>query len=156
MTAVQNVFPKAVLQWEDFHRSTAFDNLQRYRNRLPSFNDDISGTAAVGLGGILAAIKNLKTGLADQRIVFLGTGTAGFGIGELYKLALERAELSEEVIARSMVFLDSKGLVYEGRRGVDSDPQKRQVAMRKREMEHYDSTGEADGVGGHDRRRRCL
>lgn len=146
VTAVQQVYPRAVLQWEDFHKNTAFENLDKYRHRLPSFNDDIQGTASVGLGGILAAMKNLNTTLEDQRFVFLGTGTAGVGISDLCRLAFQRAKLSDEEIAKRMVFLDSKGLVYEGRRGVDSDPQKKQVALRKREMDFYGFTGDADLV----------
>lgn len=135
---------RALLQWEDFHANTAFGNLEKYRHRLPSFNDDIQGTAAVALGGILAAMKNLKTTLKDQRIVFLGTGTAGVGISDLCRLGFERDGIPEEEIAKKMVFLDSKGLVYKGRAGVDSNPQKKQVALHKREMDFYGFTGDAD------------
>lgn len=134
------------MQWEDFHATTAFNNLDKYRHRLPSFNDDIQGTAAVALGGILAAMKNLKTTLADQRIVFLGTGTAGVGISDLCRVGFERGEISEEEIAKKMVFLDSKGLVYKGRAGVDSNPQKKHVALQQREMDFYGFTGDADLV----------
>lgn len=91
-------------------------------------------------------MKNLKTKLTDQRIVFLGTGTAGVGISDLCRLGFERDGISEEEIAQKMVFLDSKGLVYKGRAGVDSNPQKKQVALQKREMEFYGFTGDADLV----------
>lgn len=146
VTAVQQVWPRALLQWEDFHKNTAFDNLDKYRNRLPSFNDDIQGTACVSLGGILAALKNLNTTLEDQRIVFLGTGTAGVGISDLCRLGFERAGISEAEIAKKMVFLDSKGLLYHSRGNLNGDPQKTQVALQQREMNHYGFTGDADLV----------
>ncbi len=149
IVAVKDRWPRAVVQWEDFHRVTAFDNLERYRHRLPSFNDDIQGTAAVALGGILAACRNLGTELSDQRIVYLGTGTAGVGISELVKLGLEKANVSAEEIRRRAVFLDSKGLVYHGRSGRGDfvgDPQKEQVALHKEEMEYHGFTGDTDLV----------
>jgi malate dehydrogenase (oxaloacetate-decarboxylating) len=128
VTAVQQVFPRAVLQWEDFHKNTAFANLERYRRRITSFNDDIQGTAAVALGGILAALEHTGQTLGEQRMVFLGAGTAGVGISDLMRLAMRAQDIDDTVISRSQVFLDSKGLLHAGRE-LDGDPQKQSVAL---------------------------
>jgi hypothetical protein len=69
---VRQVYPRAILQWEDFHKDRAFLLQQRYAKRLPSFNDDIQGTASVALGGILAGLRITKQKMAHQRIVFVG------------------------------------------------------------------------------------
>ena len=136
ITAVQQVFPRAVVQWEDFHKNTAFTNLERYRRRITSFNDDIQGTAAVALGGILAALQNTQQDLGDQRIAYLGAGTAGVGISDLMRLAMRARGVDESVIARSQVFLDSQGLIHSGR-DLRGDPQKIAVALQPADMDHY-------------------
>jgi len=109
--AVKLRFPKALLQWEDFKQWNAFRLLERYRKELPSFNDDIQGTAAVAVAGIYAAARSAGRPLADERVVIAGAGAAGVGIARLFRKALEREGVRGEALARSVALMDSKGLV---------------------------------------------
>lgn len=129
---VRRVFPRAVIQWEDFKQQNAFRIHERYRRRIPSFNDDIQGTAAVVLAGILTGLRVTGETLPDQRIVFVGAGASGLGIARLIRLAMQRAGASTDQISRSIAMLDSKGLVFEGRLGVDED--KKEFALGPSEM----------------------
>ncbi len=125
---VLEVLPRAVLQWEDFKQHNAIRLLDRYRDRITSFNDDIQGTAAVVLGGVLAMLRSLRRPLSGQRFVFLGTGAAGLGIARLIRQALIRDGLRGDALHRAIAMLDSNGLVFEGRDSLDED--KRELAMR--------------------------
>ena len=118
--AVRAVFPLAILQWEDFKQHNAMRVLGRFRHRLPSFNDDIQGTAAVVLGGLLAARRG-DGGLVADRFLFLGAGAAACGIAELVRVELRRAGLDEAAVRGAMVMLDSHGLVHLGRADLDAD-----------------------------------
>jgi malic enzyme len=113
--AVSEVFPKALLQWEDFHKDRAFTLVERYRHRISCFNDDIQGTAAVALGGILAGLRITKGSLAEQRVMFLGAGEACTGIARLVRAGMRAEGASEEAIARSLLAFDSRGLLHRGR-----------------------------------------
>jgi malic enzyme len=112
--AVKRRFPGALLQWEDFRKGTAFALLDRYRKVLPSFNDDIQGTAAVALAGIMAGARALGRPFREQRIVILGAGAAGGGIGRLLRAALAREGVSGDALYKKIALLDSHGLVVEG------------------------------------------
>jgi malic enzyme len=111
--AVKLRFPKALLQWEDFKQWNAFRLLERYRKQLPSFNDDIQGTAAVAVAGIFAASRAADRRLKEERVVIAGAGAAGVGIARLVRRALEREGVTGEALRPAVTLLDSKGLVVD-------------------------------------------
>jgi malic enzyme len=118
--AVQGVFPAAVLQWEDFKQHNALRILDRYRHRLPSFNDDIQGTGAVVLGGLLAA-RRAEGGLKDERFLFIGAGAAGIGIARSVTRQLLSEGVSADAALRSMALMNRHGLVHSGRTDLADD-----------------------------------
>ncbi|MCC6668149.1 MAG: NAD-dependent malic enzyme [Polyangiaceae bacterium] len=109
--AIAGVFPGVLLQWEDFKKANAFTLLERYRERLPSFNDDIQGTAAVVMAGMFAACRAQGERLVDQRVVIVGAGAAGVGTARQLLAASARAGDARGCVA----VLDSQGLVVEAR-----------------------------------------
>jgi malate dehydrogenase (oxaloacetate-decarboxylating) len=126
VTGVAETWPSCVIQWEDFKQANALRILGRYRDRICSFNDDIQGTAAVVLGGILAAMRLLGERLVDQQIVIVGAGAAGIGIARLLRMALLADGATNEDAQAAIAMVDSRGLVHAGRTDLDDD--KREVA----------------------------
>ena len=119
VAAVDEVWPGCIIQWEDFKGPNALRILAHFRDRVPSFNDDVQGTAAVTLAGIYAAARKLGRDITDLRVVLAGAGAAGIGITRLLRRALEHEGLSEAGIGSRIALLDSRGLVHAGRSDLD-------------------------------------
>ena len=112
--AVKLKWPKAVVQFEDFAKDVAFDVLERYRHQLPCFNDDIQGTGAMALAGLLSACRKKGESLVEQIIVVAGAGAGGIGVAGIIKEGMIRAGLSEEQAQRQIFVIDGRGLVVRG------------------------------------------
>lgn len=111
--AVKKRFPHILLQWEDFAQQNANPILERYRNELCTFNDDIQGTAAVAAGTLFSAIRVTKTPLRDQRIAVVGAGSAGCGISNLIMQAMIEDGLSKDEARQRFYLIDRYGLLVE-------------------------------------------
>lgn len=114
VAAVVERWPHVLVQWEDFAGRNAGRLLERYRDRLCTFNDDIQGTAAVAVGTLLAAINVTEIPLAEQRVALLGAGSAGIGIASLLLRAMVDAGLDEAEARRRFYMVDRDGLLLEG------------------------------------------
>ena len=126
MEATSKLFPRAMIQFEDFGNINAFRLLERYRNRYCMFNDDIQGTASMTLAGLHSALRMISDKLTGQRLVVLGAGGAALGIGSLMISAMAGEGLSIEDAHRRCWFVDSKGLVVTSR--TDLSEHKRRFA----------------------------
>ena len=127
VTGVQEVWPGCLIQWEDFKQHNALRILDRYRDRVPSFNDDVQGTAAVVLAGVLSGLRLLGQPLGAQRILLVGAGAAGIGIARLLKAAMIDAGMAAAEAESALALVDSHGLVHAER--PDLDETKRPIAM---------------------------
>lgn len=127
VSAVKEVLPTTLLQWEDFSGVHARPILNRYRNEMLTFNDDIQGTAAVALGAILAAVRVAGSPLRDQQIVFLGAGSASTGVADYLRAALVAVGLSEQEARSRFWMVDRDGLLHSGR--ADLTPEQRVYAQ---------------------------
>ena len=127
VTAVQAEMPKTLLQWEDFATPHARPILERYRDELLTFNDDIQGTAAVALGAISAAIKVAGTAMREQQVVFLGAGSAATGVADYISAAMVADGLAQEDARRRCWIVDRGGLLHAGRG--DLTPEQRRYAQ---------------------------
>ncbi|MBI5157594.1 MAG: NAD-dependent malic enzyme [Acidimicrobiia bacterium] len=127
VAAVREVFPGALLQWEDFGNTTSFRHLETYRGVLPSFNDDIQGTAAMVVAGLHAANRLLGNSMRDHRMVIAGAGSAGIGIFRQLEAAMVADGLAPEEAKRRILVTDSRGLVIAGQE--QGNDFKREVAV---------------------------
>lgn len=113
--AVRERWPKAIVQWEDFGKETAFDVLDAFCDVIASFNDDIQGTGAVTLAGLVAAVREKGAPLAGERFLVFGAGAGGIGVARAIRGGLQREGLSREEASARIFVVDSKGLLTEGR-----------------------------------------
>lgn len=113
--AVKEVFPKTFLHWEDFGRDNAIYNLEKYREVLPSFNDDIQGTAAVTCSALISASDKAGISFSEQKIVFFGAGAAALGIADMIVQIMQKEGLTKEQAKSRIWIIDSKGLLISDR-----------------------------------------
>ena len=117
--AVQRVYPNVLLQWEDFLKANAITQLKRFRDQLPTFNDDIQGTAAIVLAGIYGALRLTSQSIREQRLLFVGAGAAAQGIADLFVSSLVEGGLPVHEARRRIWTVDTKGLVTRDRTGLE-------------------------------------
>src|ERR1700746_1412310 len=148
--AVKQEFPKTCLQWEDFATPHARPILQRYRDQMLTFNDDIQSTSAVALGAIIGAVKVTGKSLKDQQIVMFGAGSAGIGVADGLRAAIKGEGLSEEEARSHFWVIDKGGLLHSGRKdltgeqAVYAQPESRIAAWPRTSNGHI---GLADVIG---------
>jgi malate dehydrogenase (oxaloacetate-decarboxylating)(NADP+) len=121
--AVQEVFPNCCIHFEDWTGADAIALLARYRNKVSCYNDDIQGTAGVTLAGLINAIKIAAGQLKDQRILFLGSGSAAIGLADLIVSALGQQGIAQDVARGQIRLFDTQGLVVAGRPGLPASKQ---------------------------------
>lgn len=111
--AVKKRFPKILLQWEDFAKNNATTILNKYQNKICTFNDDVQGTAAVVLATLLAAVETSNTPLNRHRILIVGAGSAGCGIANLIVAIMQKRKMTEKKALENIFLFDQKGLLTE-------------------------------------------
>jgi malate dehydrogenase (oxaloacetate-decarboxylating) len=124
VSCIKRNLPNVLLQWEDFAKPHARPILDRYRDTLCTFNDDIQGTAAVALGALHKAMRITKKKFSDQQVVILGAGSAGTGIAEYILEAMLTEGMNETEACKNFFLLDSKGLLHSGRTNLTPIQQK--------------------------------
>jgi malate dehydrogenase (oxaloacetate-decarboxylating) len=145
VTAVEKLFPGALLHWEDIGVSNARRLLDRYRYRTLSFNDDIQGTGAVNLAAVLAAARATGVSLAEHRIVIFGAGTAGTGIADQLTAAMLSDGLSEDQARQRFWAIDRAGLLTTATTGLGAE--QRRYARPETEVAGWQRDDSVGGIG---------
>ena len=140
LQAVKQRWPDVLLQFEDFAQKNAMPLLNRYRDEICSFNDDIQGTAAVTVGTLIAASRAAGSQLSEQKIVFLGAGSAGCGIAEQIIAQTQREGLSEEAARQKVFMVDRFGLLTDQMPNLLSFQTK--LVQKRENLQHWDSESE--------------
>ena len=136
--AINEVFPGALIQWEDFRKDNALAVLSRYQDRVASFNDDIQGTGAIAVAGTMSAARVLGSRFSDQHIIVFGAGAAGLGITQQLRAAMVADGITPEVARQRVGVIDSRGLL------VDDKPQSEEY---KKELAWTAATAAQYGLG---------
>ncbi|QLG10734.1 NAD-dependent malic enzyme [Deinococcus sp. D7000] len=144
--AVSARYPKAIIQWEDFSRGTAFRVLERYRKVVPSFNDDIQGTGAMALAGVMSASRIKGERLSQQVFVIVGAGAAGIGVATAIRQGLEADGLSYAEANARVYVVDRHGLLMEGQD--DLEPQQMSFVRRKEDLVGWTYAGDYPTLHG--------
>ncbi|MDC0534673.1 NAD-dependent malic enzyme [Francisellaceae bacterium] len=119
ITAIKKRFPGVLLQWEDFAQNHALKLLNKYKDEICSFNDDIQGTAAVVTGSLLSAIHSAEIPISQQKVIMVGAGSAGVGISNLLVKAMQREGLTKEQAFASIFLVDRFGLITDNIESLD-------------------------------------
>ncbi len=138
--AVSARYPKAIIQWEDFSRGTAFRVLERYRKVVPSFNDDIQGTGAMALAGVMSAARIKGERLSEQVFVIVGAGAAGIGVATAIRQGLEADGLSHAQANARVFVVDRHGLLMEGQD--DLEVQQQSFVRRQEDLAGWTYAGD--------------
>ena len=139
--AVKQRWPDVLLQFEDFAQKNAMPLLNRYRNEICSFNDDIQGTAAVTVGTLIAASRAAGSQLSNQKIVFLGAGSAGCGIAEQIVAQTQREGLSEAAARQKVYMVDRFGLLTDQMPNLL--PFQSKLVQKQENIHHWETSGDA-------------
>lgn len=140
--AAKETMPNVLIQWEDLKKQTAFDVLDRYKDKVLSFNDDIDGTAGVALAGVLTACKIKNESIKDQRLLVVGAGCAGVGIARLFAKTLSYVGDNKETLHQTAL-TDSQGLLSKDRKGME--PYKNDFIWTQKELDQYGITPKDQG-----------
>ena len=140
ITEAQRRWPGVMIQFEDFAQPNAMPILERYRDKVCCFNDDIQGTAAVTLGSILAACRSKGVALKDQKITFVGAGSAGCGIAEMLISRMVNEGLTDEQARKQVFMVDRYGLLTEGMEGLRDFQQR--LVQKTQNIDEWSYSGE--------------
>ncbi|MCR1901534.1 malolactic enzyme [Ligilactobacillus apodemi] len=144
VAAVEKIFPESLLHFEDFGRSNAAVILEKYQDKILTFNDDIQGTGIISLAGVLGAMNISKEKITDQIFLTFGAGTAGVGIANMLFDELVREGLSEEEAKKHFYLVDKQGLLFEDTEGLT--PGQKDFVRQRSEFENADELTNLEAV----------